>query len=198
MAEQPGVQGLHAAEIRNLDEFRMPRLRAHKATPQDQGTTVLAGAETIALLHYPGRRRQAEGGPPNVGRKRLASRRARTSRRAAGAGVRVGPADSRPVLSYLSELIPQLLTLIAAPRPGRPCLGFLGEAPVTVLPAHIPGTSVLRLAFTESHANEGNQASSVPRRDSARAQSGSWQTQGRFKQHCDGRKRCRTGGRPGR
>jgi hypothetical protein len=26
MAEQPGVQGLHAAEVRNLDEFRMPRL----------------------------------------------------------------------------------------------------------------------------------------------------------------------------
>ena len=34
-----------------------------------QGTTVLAGPETIALLHYPGRRRQTEGGPPTVGRK---------------------------------------------------------------------------------------------------------------------------------
>jgi hypothetical protein len=66
MAEQPGVQGLHAAEVRNLDEFRMPRLRVHKATPQDQGTTVLAGPETIALLHYPGRRSQMEGGPPTV------------------------------------------------------------------------------------------------------------------------------------
>jgi hypothetical protein len=74
MAEQPGVQGLHAAEIRNLDEFRMPRLRVHKATPQDQGTTVLARPETIALLHYPSRRRQTEGGPPTISRKRLASR----------------------------------------------------------------------------------------------------------------------------
>jgi hypothetical protein len=26
MAEQPGVQSLHAAEVRNLDEFRMPGL----------------------------------------------------------------------------------------------------------------------------------------------------------------------------
>jgi hypothetical protein len=66
MAEQPGVQGLHAAEVRNLDEFRMPRLRVHKATPQDQATIVLAGPETIALLHYPGCRRQTEGGPPPV------------------------------------------------------------------------------------------------------------------------------------
>jgi hypothetical protein len=73
MAEQPGVQGLHAAEVRNLDEFRMPRLGVHKATPQDQGTTVLARPETIALLHYPGRRRQTEGGPPTISRKRLAS-----------------------------------------------------------------------------------------------------------------------------
>ena len=73
MAEQPGVQGLHTAEVRNLDEFRVPRLRVHKATPQDQGTTVLARPETIALLHYPGRRRQTEGGPPTVGRKRRRS-----------------------------------------------------------------------------------------------------------------------------
>ena len=29
MAEQPGVQGLHAAEVRNLDEFRMTRVRVH-------------------------------------------------------------------------------------------------------------------------------------------------------------------------
>ena len=50
VAEQPGVQGLHAAEVRNLDEFRMPRLRMHKAAPQGQSTTVLAGPETIALL----------------------------------------------------------------------------------------------------------------------------------------------------
>jgi hypothetical protein len=64
MAAQPGVQGLHAAEIRHLDEFRMPRLRVHKATPQDQATIVLAEPETIALLHYPGRRGQTEGGPP--------------------------------------------------------------------------------------------------------------------------------------
>jgi hypothetical protein len=63
MAEQPGVEGLHTAEVRNLDEFRMPRLRMHKATPQDQDTTVPAEPETIALLHYPGRRCQTEGGP---------------------------------------------------------------------------------------------------------------------------------------
>ena len=50
MAEQPGIQGLHAAEVRNLDEFRMPRLRVHKAAPQGQDTTVTAGPETIALL----------------------------------------------------------------------------------------------------------------------------------------------------
>ncbi len=50
VAEQPGVQGLHAAEVRNLDEFRMPRLRMHKAAPQGQSTTVLAGPQTIALL----------------------------------------------------------------------------------------------------------------------------------------------------
>jgi hypothetical protein len=56
MAEKPGVQSLHAAEVANLDEFRMPRLRAHKATPQGQDTTVPAGPETIALLQYPGRR----------------------------------------------------------------------------------------------------------------------------------------------
>jgi hypothetical protein len=62
MAKQPGVQGLHAAEVRNLDELRMPRLRVHKAAPQDQDATVLAGPETIALLHYPGRRCQTEGG----------------------------------------------------------------------------------------------------------------------------------------
>lgn len=43
MAEQPGVQGLHAAEVRNLDEFWMRRLRAHKATPQGQDTTVSPG-----------------------------------------------------------------------------------------------------------------------------------------------------------
>src|SRR5690348_2732946 len=61
MAEQPGVQGLHAAEVRNLDEFRMPRLRVHKAAPQGQDTTVLAGPETIALLQYPGRRCQRQG-----------------------------------------------------------------------------------------------------------------------------------------
>jgi hypothetical protein len=79
MAEQPCVQGLHAAEVRNLDEFRMPRLRVHRAAPQDQGTTVLAGPETIALLHYPDRRRQREGGPPTVGRMRLASRQMKTS-----------------------------------------------------------------------------------------------------------------------
>jgi hypothetical protein len=67
MAEQPGVQGLHAPEVRHLNLFRMPRLRAHKATPQDQATIVLAGPETIALLHYPERRGQTEGGPPPVG-----------------------------------------------------------------------------------------------------------------------------------
>jgi len=67
MAEQPGIQGLHAAEVRNLDEFRMPGLRAHKATPQGQGTTVPAGPETIALLQYPGRRRQTQGRPPATG-----------------------------------------------------------------------------------------------------------------------------------
>jgi hypothetical protein len=57
MAEQPGVQGLHAAEVRNLDEFRMPRLRVHKATPQGQDATVLAGPETIALLRADSRRK---------------------------------------------------------------------------------------------------------------------------------------------
>jgi hypothetical protein len=77
MAEQPGVQGLHAPEVRHLNLFRMPRLRVHKATPQDQATIVLAGPETIALLHYPERRGQTEGGPPPVGRKHLASRHKR-------------------------------------------------------------------------------------------------------------------------
>jgi hypothetical protein len=61
MAGQPGVQGLHTAEVGNLDEFRMPRLRVHEATPQDQDTTVTAEPRTIALLHYPGCRRNTEG-----------------------------------------------------------------------------------------------------------------------------------------
>ena len=66
MAGQPGVQGLHAAEVRNLDEFRMPRLRTHKAAPQDQDATTPAGPEMIALLHYRGRRRQTQDGPPTA------------------------------------------------------------------------------------------------------------------------------------
>jgi len=78
MAGQPGVQGLHAAEVRNLDELRMPGLRAHKATPQDQDATASAGPETTALLHYPGRRCQTQGGPPAIGRQCLALRHDRT------------------------------------------------------------------------------------------------------------------------
>lgn len=66
MAEQPGIQGLHAPEVRNLDEFLMPRLRVHKATPQGQDATVPAGPQTIALLQYPGRRCQAQGRPPTA------------------------------------------------------------------------------------------------------------------------------------
>jgi hypothetical protein len=97
---QPGVQGLHAAEVRNLDEFRMPRLRVHKAAPQDQDTTVPAGPETIALLHYPGRRCQAQGEPPAAGRQRLASRQmpAASSGRLGGevlTAVRSGPWQQR-------------------------------------------------------------------------------------------------------
>jgi hypothetical protein len=42
MAQQPGAQGLHAAEVRNLDEFGICGLRVHKATPEDRVTTVLA------------------------------------------------------------------------------------------------------------------------------------------------------------
>jgi hypothetical protein len=64
MAEQPGVQGLHAAEVRNLDEFRIPRLRVHQATPQDQDTTVPAGPETTALF--------ALSRPPMPGGRRAA------------------------------------------------------------------------------------------------------------------------------
>ena len=67
MAEQPGVQGLHAAEARNRDEFPMPSLRVHKAAPQGQDATVPAGPEAIALLQYPGRPCQAQGRPPAAG-----------------------------------------------------------------------------------------------------------------------------------
>jgi len=80
MAGQPGVQGLHAAEVRNLDEFRMPRLRTHKAAPQDQDATTSAGPEMIALLHYRGRRRQTQDGPPTAS----ASHRGRTGRSTRG------------------------------------------------------------------------------------------------------------------
>jgi hypothetical protein len=44
MAEEPGVQGLQATEVGHLDELRVRSLLPHQATPQDQGTTVLAGA----------------------------------------------------------------------------------------------------------------------------------------------------------
>jgi hypothetical protein len=51
MAEEPGVQSLHATEIRNLDKLRMRRLPAHKATPRGKGTTVLAGGSGRSLCY---------------------------------------------------------------------------------------------------------------------------------------------------
>ena len=100
MAEQPGIQGLHAAEVRNLDEFRMPRLRMHKATPQGQDTTVPAGPQTIALLQYPGRRCQAQGRPL------AASAAAATSRglRRIGMATRRIPGDAISITAYQVDL----------------------------------------------------------------------------------------------
>jgi hypothetical protein len=69
MAEQPSVQGLHAAEVRHLDEFRMPGLGVHKATPQDQAAIVLADRRRSlsCIIQAAGARRKVGRRPSAVG-----------------------------------------------------------------------------------------------------------------------------------
>lgn len=49
----------------------------------------------------------------------------------------------------------ELLALVSASGAGGPRLGLLGEAPVTVLAAHVPRSGVFRLPPVESHGAKG-------------------------------------------